>query len=193
VPLQASHYHVKISTSWRPTAYNGWFWLDPSSLELQRLTIRTEELPPATSMCQAETTLEYHRVHIGDGDGDVLLPRQGSLQTLMRNGHQARNRTYRTATTDQHMAIATQGRFVPKRSAAQSSGFSGMWIVDKRCPPVSLQPAHLEDTPASLCWGDHCLDFFDQSGCPTSQSLRRGVRVWLTALVSAADNRLSAP
>ena len=89
VPLEASHYHVKIGTAWRPTAYDGAFWLDPVSLELQRLTIRTEELPAATSMCQAETTLEYQRVHIGDGD--VLLPRQGWLQTLMRDGRQANN------------------------------------------------------------------------------------------------------
>jgi hypothetical protein len=90
VPLEASHYHVKAGSTWQPTAYDGSFSVDAVSLELQRLTIRTEELPPATSMCQADTTLEYHRVHIGDGD--VLLPRQGQLQTLMRNGQQASNR-----------------------------------------------------------------------------------------------------
>ena len=89
VPLAASHYHVKAGSTWQPTAYDGSFSVDAVSLELQRLTIRTEELPPSTSMCQADTTLEYHRVHIGDGD--VLLPRQGQLQTLMRNGRQATN------------------------------------------------------------------------------------------------------
>ena len=90
VPLEASHYHVKAGTSWQATAYDGSFRVDPVSLELQRLTIRTGELAPATSMCQAETTLEYHRVHIGDGN--VLLPLQGTLQTLMRSGRHASNR-----------------------------------------------------------------------------------------------------
>jgi hypothetical protein len=89
VPLEASHYHIKMGESWRLTAYDGSFWLDPVSLELQRLTIRTAELPPATSMCEAEATLDYRRVHIGDGD--VLLPRQGWLQTMMRNTHVAKN------------------------------------------------------------------------------------------------------
>ena len=89
VPLEASHYHIKMGTSWRSTAYDGSFWLDPVSLDLQRLIIRTDELPAATSMCRAETTLEYHRVHIGDGD--VLLPRQGRLDTFMRNMREASN------------------------------------------------------------------------------------------------------
>jgi hypothetical protein len=89
VPVEASHYHVKTGASWRPTAYDGSFWLDPVSLELQRLTIRTPELAPDTSMCAVEATLDYHRVHIGDGD--VLLPRQGWLQTMMRNTHVAKN------------------------------------------------------------------------------------------------------
>lgn len=89
VPVEASHYHVKIGTAWQPTAYDGSFWLDPVLQQLRRLTIRTEELPAETSMCEAETKLEYHRVHIGDGD--VLLPLEGSLQTLMRNGHRTTN------------------------------------------------------------------------------------------------------
>ncbi len=89
VPLEASHFHVKVGASWQPTAYDGSFWIDPVSLDLRRLTIQTGQLPPATSMCQADATLDYHRVHIGDGD--VLLPRQGWLQTLMRNTHVARN------------------------------------------------------------------------------------------------------
>jgi hypothetical protein len=78
-----------VGASWQPTAYDGSFWIDPVSLDLRRLTIQTGQLPPATSMCQADATLDYHRVHIGDGD--VLLPRQGWLQTLMRNTHVARN------------------------------------------------------------------------------------------------------
>jgi hypothetical protein len=100
VPVEASHYHVKIGASWQSTAYDGSFWLDPDSLELRRLTLRTGALPPATSMCEAEATLDYHRIHIGDGD--VLLPRQASLRTLMLNTHVAENSIAFSACREYH-------------------------------------------------------------------------------------------
>jgi len=89
VPIEASHYHVKVGTAWHATEYDGEFWVDPQSLELQRLSIRTEALPEATSMCETATALEYHRVHIGDGD--ILLPSRGTLHIWMRNGRQDTN------------------------------------------------------------------------------------------------------
>ena len=64
VPLEASHFEIKTAAAWHPTAYEGEFLLDPDSLELERLTVRTNELPPGAAFCSAATTLEYKRVHI---------------------------------------------------------------------------------------------------------------------------------
>jgi hypothetical protein len=91
VPLDASHFEIKADSAWHPVAYEGDFQIDPQSLELERLTIRTTELPPVAAFCQAATTLEYERVHIGDSD--VLLPRQSQLEILLKNGKEARNVT----------------------------------------------------------------------------------------------------
>ncbi len=91
VPLEASHFEIKAASAWHPAAYEGDFQIDPQSLELERLTIRTSELPPVAAFCQAATTLDYQRVHIGDSD--VLLPRQSQLEILLKNGKEARNVT----------------------------------------------------------------------------------------------------
>jgi hypothetical protein len=91
VPLEASRFEIKSATAWHPAAYEGTFQLDPQSLELERLTIRTGELPSGAGFCQASTTLEYQRVHIGDSD--VVLPRQSQLEIVLEKGREARNVT----------------------------------------------------------------------------------------------------
>jgi len=81
VPLAASRYRVKTGASWRPIEYAGSFWLDAASLDLQRFTIQTGDLPAESNMCQVDASLDYRRVRIGDGE--VLLPRQAQMQIIM--------------------------------------------------------------------------------------------------------------
>ena len=73
-----------MGQAWRLAAYAGDFRLDPRSLALERLTVRTTELPPGAAFCQAATTLDYQVVHIGDSD--VLLPRQSQLDVRLDSG-----------------------------------------------------------------------------------------------------------
>jgi hypothetical protein len=91
VPLEASRFEVKAGAAWRPTAYEGEFLLDPQSLELERLTVRTIELPADVPFCQAATTLDYQRVRIDQNE--VLLPRQSQLDIVLKNGPETRNVT----------------------------------------------------------------------------------------------------
>jgi hypothetical protein len=91
VSLGASRYEVRVGAVWRPTGYEGEFQLDPQSLELERLTIRTSELPPGADFCAAAATLDYEHVHIGGSD--VLLPRQSQLEIALHSGRETRNVT----------------------------------------------------------------------------------------------------
>ena len=91
VPREASRFEVRVGSAWRPTAYEGEFLLDPQTLELQRLTIRTVELLADAPFCQAAATLDYERVRIDRTD--VLLPRQSQLDIVLRNGPETRNVT----------------------------------------------------------------------------------------------------
>lgn len=91
VPLEASRFLTRVDVAWRPVAYEGDFQIDPHSLELERLTVRTTQVPSGAAFCQAATTLNYQRVHIGDSD--VLLPRQSQLEIVLSAEREARNVT----------------------------------------------------------------------------------------------------
>jgi hypothetical protein len=91
VPIQASSFRIRVGTEWRPAGYEGAFDLDPQSLQLESLTIRTTELPAGAPFCAATDTLDYQPIHIGDSD--VLLPRQSRLEVARQSGAGSRNVT----------------------------------------------------------------------------------------------------
>jgi len=91
VSAEASRYRVKTGATWQTVPYDGTFWLDAESLDLRRFTVEAGSLPPATSMCQLQSALDYQRVRIGDGD--VLLPRQGRLTIVMDDARETSNLT----------------------------------------------------------------------------------------------------
>ena len=91
VPLEYSAFNIRLEEAWRPAAFEGEFQIDPESLELERLTIRSTELPPGTPFCQASIDLEYERVHVGDSE--LLLPRRSQLDIALKSGRETRNVT----------------------------------------------------------------------------------------------------
>lgn len=91
VPLETSRYEIKVAGAWRSAAYEGDFRIDPVSLELDRLTVHASGLPAGAAFCEASTTLDYQRVHIGASD--VLLPRQSQLEIVLNNRRETRNVT----------------------------------------------------------------------------------------------------
>jgi hypothetical protein len=91
VPVEASRFEIKVDETWRRAAYEGEFQIDPESLELERLTIRTTELPSGAPFCRAATSLNYQQVHLGDSD--LLLPRRSELEIELKSGRETRNVT----------------------------------------------------------------------------------------------------
>jgi hypothetical protein len=73
------------------TGYGGTLLVDPQTLDLVGLVIRTEELPPEVKACQATTTLDYSRVRL-NGD-DFLLPKETHLEIVNIDGSESENRT----------------------------------------------------------------------------------------------------
>jgi hypothetical protein len=90
VTQDASHYRLQFamteSDTWWTTPYSGTFEVDPVSLEIGRITLQTAELPAKTGLCEADSTLDYQRVPIGDGS--FLLPRQGQIRLILRDGRE---------------------------------------------------------------------------------------------------------
>ena len=91
VPLEASHFDIKTTSGWRPTAYEGEFEIDPQTLDLAGLRVHTGDLPSGAPFCRATSTLHYQMAHIGDSD--VLLPQQSQLDIELDRGSRTRNIT----------------------------------------------------------------------------------------------------
>ena len=81
VPLGASHYLVKAGRDWPAIAYEGEVGIDPHSLDLKRLVVRSNRLPTETETCEVVTNADYARIHIGTGD--YLLPQRSRLHLAM--------------------------------------------------------------------------------------------------------------
>jgi hypothetical protein len=89
VPLLSSHYRFRTGSGWTPTAYNGVFWVDPDSLEIRRLMLDANEMPPETGGCEANTTIEYQAVKVGAGE--FLLPVRSSMRMVRMDGSETRS------------------------------------------------------------------------------------------------------
>jgi hypothetical protein len=90
VPKDESHYRYKAHREWLITGYTGTLLVDPKSAELVRLAIRTEELPPETTSCEVDTSMDYGKVRLGGSD--FLLPQATRQRFIGREGSEAENR-----------------------------------------------------------------------------------------------------
>ena len=89
VPLQSSHYRFMAGPGWASTPYNGVLSIDPDSLEIRRLTLDTNEMPPETGGCEAITTIDYQAVKVGAGD--FVLPIRSSMRMVGMGGNETRS------------------------------------------------------------------------------------------------------
>jgi len=155
VPLAASHFAVKTDAAWSNTAYEGEFRIDPQSLELERLTIRTHEVPSNAAFCDASATLNYQRVHIGNND--VLLPRQSQLEIVLNSGKETRNVTTFTSCREYQAEseISFDGAAATETAAAQSGGRGrvvlpiGLTVTLALTTPIDTETAAAGDAVAA--------------------------------------------
>jgi hypothetical protein len=143
VAAENSHYEVGIPGavnggmlgSWYKAGHEGSFMIDPESLDLVHLTIRTDLLPPMTEMCQATTSLDYQRLRIGEQD--FLLPRTSALDLVGTDGHESQTTT--TFSGCRQYGAESTVQFGDEASAADGAGKAAAG------PPLSL-PAWLPVT-----------------------------------------------
>lgn len=91
VPREASHYRIKVDAQWQAMPYEGVFWLNPQSFELERLSITVADVPAETSICALNAELDYQPVRIGTTE--ALLPSEGQLHIAMQNARTSNNVT----------------------------------------------------------------------------------------------------
>jgi hypothetical protein len=89
VPLLQSGMYVSIEGSTGRVASKGSVWVDPDSLDLFRLDIIADEIPPSLPLASNVSTVHYARMPIGDRT--VLIPDTAEMDLVQTSGAEARN------------------------------------------------------------------------------------------------------
>jgi hypothetical protein len=131
VEREDSHYRVKAKTEWTITGYSATLWADPKTAELIRLEVHTDELEPATSLCQTNTTLEYGIVALGGRD--FLLPKTTKQRFIGREGSESENQ----------VTFAKCREFKGESTVNFGQGSAGAEHRKAEAPPEVVFPAGL--------------------------------------------------
>lgn len=95
VPLLLSGYRMHIGEKQAAVGYRGSFWADRETLELLRLQVHVDEVPPDLGITHAITEIDYGKVRVGFSD--FLLPQSVEFVMGHGSGRESRNRTEFTA------------------------------------------------------------------------------------------------
>jgi hypothetical protein len=91
VPQILSGYRLKVNVTEASVGYHGSFWVDADTLDLIRLEVRADTIPPALQLAEAGDAIDYAPMQIGDGT--FLLPSAAEMEMVGLNGAASINRT----------------------------------------------------------------------------------------------------
>jgi hypothetical protein len=90
VPRLASGYQLQSEAAAAIVGYHGSFWADPDTLDLMRLEVSADDIPPTLKLASAVDRMEYDRVSIAGSK--FLLPRGAELDITDSVGTESQNR-----------------------------------------------------------------------------------------------------
>jgi hypothetical protein len=89
VSLLGSGYTIRIGGKHAIVAYRGSIFADPKTLDVHRIDVIAENIPPELGLEAADTHMAYARVKIGEAD--FLLPAESELTMVDLDGQEHRN------------------------------------------------------------------------------------------------------
>jgi len=128
VPQMLSRFQIRVGEHQALVEYHGFFWVDAETLDLLRLEVHVDNIPPDLDLAEASDTMEYHRVPIGDTD--FLLPQSSELVMVDLAGNASRNRT--------QIGACRQYAGESKLSFVEST--ADLPLPAPRVKPISLPP-----------------------------------------------------
>jgi hypothetical protein len=125
VSKEQSYYRIKAHKEWVITGYSGSLLVDPETAELVRLNVRTDELEPATSLCEMQSTLDYGMVRISAND--YLLPRVTRQKFIGRDGGESENTvTFSSCREYLGESVVSFGEHATKGGVADANAVKGL-------------------------------------------------------------------
>jgi hypothetical protein len=90
IPYNLSGWDVQIDGRTGRVSESGSFWADPDTLDLLRLEISAQDIPPDLGATAITERLDYARVRVRSHD--LLLPKSVETSVIKFNGAESRNR-----------------------------------------------------------------------------------------------------
>ncbi|MBX9602863.1 MAG: hypothetical protein K2X35_17800 [Bryobacteraceae bacterium] len=90
VPQMLSGYNIRVGANRAVVGYHGSFWADSRTLDLVRLVVHADDIPPSLPLAAASDLMSYAPVTIGGKD--FLLPNWSELTLTDLAGNESRNR-----------------------------------------------------------------------------------------------------
>ena len=91
VTQMMSGYRLKVPPNSAIVAYFGSFWVDRETLDLIRLVVKADDIPPHLGILRVSDSMDYARMPIGESE--FLLPQASELVMTGFDGSESRNRT----------------------------------------------------------------------------------------------------
>ena len=95
VPRSAGAYEIRVPPEGAKLGFSGSFWVNAETLDLVRLTVSADDVPPELGIKEAVDVVDYSRAQIGDAS--FLLPAASEVSLTYSKGAARRNRTRFTA------------------------------------------------------------------------------------------------
>ena len=89
VPQEKSQYLVRHNSVEAIVAFKGSIWVDADTLDLVRVDLKTDHIPPRVGVLVVEESMHYDLMHIGNSD--FLLPQHSDLMTTDDSGNYSLN------------------------------------------------------------------------------------------------------
>jgi hypothetical protein len=86
VPVNLSGWNIHLLHASGVIGEKGSFWADPETLELLRIEVHADEVPPGLPLADVILTSDYARMRIGTED--IMLPQAAELRLLELNGRE---------------------------------------------------------------------------------------------------------
>jgi len=78
-----SGHHLRVGDREAVVGFHGTFYADPVTLDIRRMEVIAEDIPPELGLLDVETAVDYNRLRIGDEE--FLLPVESQLMMAMAN------------------------------------------------------------------------------------------------------------
>jgi hypothetical protein len=121
ISARASGYQITLLGASGTVGVKGLIWADPQSLDLIRMEIHVDDIPPTLPLVDAITTIDYARMRIGTAD--VLMPQTGEMHLIEFSGEENRNIVEfthcRSFNADSSISFTSADSPTPAASSAQ--------------------------------------------------------------------------